>query len=165
MCCCGKPTRNDEPGYRWQPNDIPVMRGVSAPPAPSAGWEIIHDEPGRCSPTVGGKVYRVDHHSHHYRVFRDEFGSVRAFVRHGGGVVEIGNSYDLGKLSMVLALLADSDARFVALMAVEGLTEKAADKARDDERRRWQNAAAEKRIKTRKRRGRNLVDVWIEEQG
>jgi hypothetical protein len=31
MCCCDQPTVNGELGYKWQPNDAPMVRRPDAP--------------------------------------------------------------------------------------------------------------------------------------
>ena len=76
MCCCEKPTINGEFGYKWQPNDNPIVRPVD-PPMLSALEALLFDEPGRC----GG----LDCHSHHFRLVRGPGGSLGLMVRHGGG--------------------------------------------------------------------------------
>jgi hypothetical protein len=144
MCCCGQPTINGEPGYRWSPGDPPSVHPVS-PPTLEDGDRLLFDEPGRC----GGQ----DSHSYHYRVT-----SRMLLVRHGGGEERI----RLANATMVIAalnMLDSSGARSWLLNAIYH--------AQADARRAgfaaataaWQQAAAEKRIKVRKVRGKSDVRV------
>jgi len=149
MCCCGKPTINGQRGYRWQPNDAPGVYPVN-PPAIEDGDELLYDEPGRCGGT--------DSHSFHYRVVR-RLGRVLLLVRHGGGDEEFPLSGH--ELPATLAGL-DDNARYWLLNTIYHTLDNAANIARAGERQRWVRAAAEKRIKTRKRRGQDAVKVWIE---
>jgi hypothetical protein len=51
MCCCGKPTRNDEPGaYSWDGKTRSTYGVTGRAPEIAEGEEIIFDEPGRCGP-------------------------------------------------------------------------------------------------------------------
>lgn len=161
MCCCAKPNKNGEPGYNWNPPAVPgAVYPANAPDLPE-GWTLLHDEPGRCSPTFKGKPYRIDHHSHHYRVMLDDNKRPRLFVRHGGGTEEIGDSYTMPRFVQIMAGM-DSDERFVFIMALGSALKDAARKASTKSTDYWRTAAAEKRIKTRKRRGSDEVDAWIE---
>ncbi len=112
MCMCGKPTINKdgpgEYGLSWRAPELPEE------------CALIYDEPGRCSPMLNGVPYKVDHHSHHYRMFKDSTGSYRAFVKHGMGTVEFGDSYRMEKIAKIMATM-DSDARFILFMTIEGL--------------------------------------------
>lgn len=159
MCCCAKPNRNGQPGYSWDGKSIGVSR--IDPPDPVPNSTILYDEPGRCKPMLNGKPYRIDHHSHHYQVIKDDIGRIHAFVKHGGGMVEFGNTYNMEKLAALMAPM-DSDARFIMLMSLESWARHAAEEAERKERGRWQRAAAQKRIKTRKMR--DGVKVWIIEE-
>jgi hypothetical protein len=149
MCMCGKPTRNGEPGYSWN-GEPPHIRPVQ-PPDLKDGDELLYDEPGRC----GG----LDSHSHHLRVVKGRF-HYALLVRHGGGDERI----DLGSTRMAFDALAalDSDARYWLLLRLYHVQSDAARHARDASDAQWRQAAAEKRIKTRKQRGRGSVKVWIE---
>ena len=158
MCCCEKSTRNGEPGYSWDGKNVGI-RPLSPPELP--GWEIVYDEPGRCGPVVNGKKYDVDHHSHHYRLFKSSSGEYRGLVHHGGGTVEIGMDYEWAKLRLLMDPM-DSDSRFILFMAVESIGGKMAEQARESEAHKWRVAATEKRIKTRKQRNSHGVKVWIE---
>lgn len=152
MCCCGKPTRNGEPGaYSWEGK----TRGtypISAP-ALASGDVLLFDEPGRC----GG----IDSHAYHFRVVKTPSGSLGLVVRHGGGEVRI--DYLSNKRALEAALGAlDSDGRYWVLCALFHAREDAARKAVDREGRVWREAAAEKRIRTRKLPARGVVKVWVE---
>lgn len=147
MCCCGKPVINGQPGYKWQPNDAPIVR-QPFPPALDEGDELLYDEPGRC----GG----LDAHSHHFRVVR-HFCSLYLMVQHGGGRERF-------RMPCALRLLTldslDSNARYWLLHTIFSAYRDGSTTGRDSEAALWRQAAAEKRIKTRKCRDR--VKVWIE---
>jgi hypothetical protein len=149
MCCCGQPNVNGTPGYRWQPDDVPRVRPVN-PPDLSEGDTLLADEPGRC----GG----IDHHSHHFRLVMNRFGSgLSLLVRHGGGDERI----NMGVMPIKDRLLAiDSDSRYWLLASLYSVHSSARDEATSAEAHKWSRAAAEKRIKTR--RNRSTVKVWIE---
>ncbi len=162
MCCCAKANRNGQPGYSWD-GKTPGTRPVQPPEVP-AGWTILYDEPGRCRPMVGGAPVRVDHHSHHYRVVREDVTKeTKILVQHGGGREEIGDSYNVAKFAKILALLPDSDARFYALMAWDGSIGAADRTARDSEAHRWRAAIADGRARKRRYPKRGTTRVWIEE--
>lgn len=151
MCCCGKPVKNGEMGYRWQPNDSPRVREVN-PPDLQPEETLLIDEPGRC----GG----LDCHSHHYRV-TVRWGTYYLAVRHGGG--DERHRISNGKaLTEAMILKLDSNQRYWILSAMYHMQSDAADRARTTENMRWKTAAADKRIKTRKLPARGLVKVWIE---
>ena len=107
---------------------------------------MLYDEPGRC----GG----MDSHSHHFRVVRDI--GLDLLVRHGGGEERVRLS---GPIEAGLQAL-DSDARYWLLCAIYHAHHDGERDATDRERDKWQRAAAEKRIKTRK--CQKYVKVWIE---
>ena len=153
MCCCGKPTINGELGFRWNnPDAKPGIYPLNAPKL-NEGDTLLYDEPGRC----GG----LDCHSHHYRLVRI-YGSIYLYVRHGGG----DERFRLSTTPSFLAGLAamDSTMRYWTFHSIYYAHHYAVQEARDAERSRWQQAAADKRIKTRKQRGSNTVKVWIEEK-
>lgn len=150
MCCCGKAVVNGEMGYRWQPNDAPSIRPVNAPELTDASDSLIFDEPGRC----GG----LDSHCHHYRVVL-RHGTTSLFVRHGGGDERIRLSAGENIIRSLAAL--DSNARYWLLNAVYHAHADGVRTEHSRENSRWMRAAAEKRIRTRKRRGQD-TRVWIE---
>lgn len=156
MCCCDGPNINGTLGYKWQPNDKP---GIAYPNAPTLqdGDTLLYDEPGRC----GGGAERgqgLDSHSFHYRVVK-RFSFIYLLVRHGGGE-ECISLY--GTMEGVLAKL-DSNGRYWVLNEIYHTHDRAKRDARETESAKWRIAAAEKRIKTRKLRGRNVSKVWIED--
>ena len=158
MCCCQKPNQNGKPGYSWDGKNIGT-RNISAPSIPD-GATLVYDEPGRCSPMLDGNPYKVDHHCHHYRIYKGDYGHV-AVVEHGMGRVEFMESYDVDRLVPLMRSM-DSDARFIVLMTFEHTWNSSAHDATTRENAKWRIAAAEKRIKTRKVRGTDRVEVWIE---
>lgn len=150
MCCCESPNINGTLGYKWQPSDKPMIRAAHAPTLKD-GDTLLYDEPGRC----GG----IDSHSFHYRVVKN-FG-LSLLVRHGGGEERIGLGYHDAVLSILSTL--DSNGRYWLLNEIYHVVERASREARENESGKWRRAAAEKRIKTRKLRGRNVSKVWIED--
>ena len=150
MCCCDQPNVNGQPGYKWQPNDSPRVRPVN-PPALDEHDKLLYDEPGRC----GG----LDSHCHHYRVAL-KYGSFYLLVRHGGGDERI-RLADTPSLLDTLASL-DSTARYWVLNTIYHAHSDGARQAADKCNGTWTQAAAEKRIKTRKNARRGTVKVWVE---
>ncbi len=150
MCCCDKPTINGQPGYKWQPNDAPITRGVN-PPDLAEGEALLYDEPGRC----GGS----DSHSYHFRV-TTERARVYLLVRHGGGDERMEFGWENTMLAPLSSL--DSNGRYWLLCAAYHGMKKAVRDAREEVNATWNFAAAEGRIKTRKQRGTNIVKVHIE---
>lgn len=150
MCCCDRPTVNGEFGYKWQPNDTPIVRTPYAPELVE-GQSLLHDEPGRC----GG----IDSHSHHYRVVK-WYSSVYLLVRHGGGDEHFRLCTTKPFLDTLAAL--ESTARYWALNALYHAYSDGKRAGVDKTDQYWRTAAADGRIKTRKMRGRNAVKVSIE---
>lgn len=150
MCCCGKPNINGQPGYSWDGKSFGTR--PIAPPALAEGDELSYDEPGRC----GG----VDSHSHHFRVVKAQFGGWFLLVRHGGGDERI----SLGFRSFVPGIMRDMDsnARYWLLQNIYNIQADAVRVANDKKESAWRQAAAEKRIKTRKQPNRGMVKVWID---
>ena len=147
MCCCGKPTLNGQPGYKWNPNDNPSIRPVN-PPVLNENEQLLRDEPGRC----GG----LDSHSHHYRLAKSS-GALMLLVRHGCGDERL---LLCGPLESIFTH-PDSNTCYWTLNttyhAYSDGKRSGSEKTNDT----WRRAAAEKRIKTRKERGGNGVRVWI----
>ena len=149
MCSCGTANVNGTLGYRWQPNDSPGVRECN-PPQLLEKERLLYDEPGRC----GG----MDSHSHHYRVVQ-LYSSLFLVVRHGGGDERIRLDNVLGaRLSAM-----DSTTRYWVLNALIHAHKAGEYKAQEKEAAKWRQAAAEKRIRTRKQRGAG-VKVWIESE-
>lgn len=149
MCCCGKPTINGEPSaYSWDGKSFCTY--PIAPPKIPEGATVLHDEPGRCG--------KLDCHCHHFCVVRDGCRVV-LLTRNGTGDHRI----ELCGEPIVMALDAmDSSTRFWTLHAIYGCSKSAARDATDEEAARWQKAAVDKRIRTRKYPRRGVVKVWIE---
>jgi len=150
MCCCDKPNVNGEMGYKWQPNDAPRVRPVD-PPTLQDGEVLLYDEPGRC----GG----IDSHSYHYRVIKD-CGTLYLLAKHGAGEDRIRLSL-YNNQEEVLVPLSSND-RYWLLNVIHHTNREALQRGEAVEKWKWQTAAAEKRIKTRKQRNSPRVDVWIE---
>lgn len=128
-----------------------------APTVPE-GDAILFDEPGRVLVLKPAGNYDVCYRSYWFRVTRGQFGRPTLRVKHGGGE----ESWSLpDELVKVLAVL-DSDARFFVLHAFMDAHKSSARTARESEAGKWRQAAADKRIKTRKLPRQGVVKVWIE---
>jgi len=149
---CANPTINGQPGYSWN-SRVEGCGGIYPvnPPALRDGDVLLFDEPGRC----GG----IDSHSHHFRLVRQSFGGPALLVRHGGGDEAIG----LGVIRKAIDTLAslDSDARYWMLLQLYTMFRDGQNLATASCNHTWRQAAAEKRIKTRKVRRGPGVKVWI----
>ncbi len=155
MCCCGKPTINGQPGWRWQPTDNPSVYPVNPPDVPE-GLKILYDEPGRCGGAAKWSE-GTDSHSYHYRVVRD--CGLWLYVRHGGPRDE---KFRLTQSAAVPLAALDSDGRYWMLNAIYHAASNAERDARSAESFRWSTAVADKRVKTRKiRKSGGAVKVWI----
>jgi len=123
-------------------------------PAVPEGATIIFDEPGRVLDNV---CYR----SHYFRVFKEAHGLFyHLTVQHGAGT----ESWRLGYNKRVLAGLAqlDSDTRYLMLHTIMDSHQESETRTKEKVSAFWRQAAAEKRIKTRK--VKDGVKVWIEDK-
>lgn len=152
MCCCGKPTINGEHGFRWQPNDLPGVYPVMAPKIVD-GDQILFDEPGRCG--------SGDSHSHHYRLVKNN-GRIYLVVAHGAGEERVKLSPSASKEFLHGFEQMHPEFRYWTMGVIFSAHWEAAREARAAEAQKWREAAATKRIKTRKQRGSGAVKVWIE---
>lgn len=148
MCCCEKPTINGEDGYRWNNPNGPTGIYPVSPPTLEEGDRLLADEPGRC----GGQ----DSHSHHYRLVKN--CGLALLVKHGGGEQRLRLS---GPIADTLLSL-DSTARYWVLNAIYHAHSDGERIASVKTASTWREAAAQKRIRTRKQRGSDRVKVWIE---
>ena len=151
MCCCEKPTINGTAPVKMC-FEYPASNYGPNPPELRDGDTLLFDEPGRC----GG----LDSHSHHFRVVKHGCGSVSLLVRHGGGGERI-LLFPHRDLAAILGTM-DSTARYWMLATIHAAHGDGASNARENESYRWKEAAAEKRIKTRKQPARGIVKVWID---
>jgi hypothetical protein len=144
------PSLTDPENYSYQQRDWR---------APSIEVEdtVVFDEPGR---VLGARGSGVDCRSHYFRVIKPEFGQYTLKVRHGGGE----ESWPLGFDSRIVDGLGqmDSDNRFRLLWVIMDGHHETASRTANRLNADWRQAAAEKRIKTRKLPGQNRVRVWIE---
>jgi hypothetical protein len=150
MCCCEKPNINGQPGYSWDGKSSST-RPVN-PPALADGEELIHDEPGRCG-------HGTDSHSHHFRLVKARYGGYSLLVRHGSGDQRVGLGYR--RAIPDLAATLDSDARYWLFQALWHTVQDAEVAARAACTAMWRQAAADRRIKTRRLPARGTVKVWI----
>ena len=152
MCMCEHPNVNGTPNaYSWN-NTNKSTRPVD-PPELRDGDELLYDEPGRC----GG----LDCHSHHFRLVKSGYGGHDVLVRHGGGDERV-SVFNMGKQLISSFAALDSNGRYWMMHALYSTHSHVKQRTADEVRRHWQQAAAEKRIKTRKARGHGTVKVWIE---
>lgn len=149
MCCCGKAIINGESGYSWDGKSFSVRKPYFA--ELEEGDELIKDLPGRC----GG----IDSHSHDMRLVKKRILGLYLYVRHGGGVERIAlHAYGS---EAFLTSMAENDLYWLMRM-VHGVQRDAGTREADRVAAQWKKAAVEKRIKTRKQRGSDMVRVWIE---
>jgi hypothetical protein len=149
MCMCKKPTINGHYGYQWNPqNEIGVFP-VHAP-APRELDEIIIDEPGRCG-------HGIDSHYLHLRVVKS-CGKYYLLTDSPRGVhrLQLASSFAVSVLEKM-----DSDSRYWTLQMIHHTAQREAREATQAERKFWMQAAADNRIKKRKMRNKNQVDVWV----
>ena len=150
MCCCGKPTINGTAPVKMT-FEHPASNYPPDPPEMREGETLLYDEPGRCG--------AGDSHAYHFRITL-ECGRIWLLVRHGGGDRRMTFGWGKGITGPLTAL--DSNSRYWLLCAAFHGMNSAAQEARDLERAEWQQAAAEKRIRTRKQPRRGFIKVWIE---
>jgi hypothetical protein len=149
MCCCGKPIVNGERGYKWNRSDEPEGIYPVNPPTLSDRDELLRDLPGRC----GG----LDSHSYHYRLIRSGC-AYELLVRHGGGDERI---HHLSGPIIEPLLQLDSNACYWLLNAIYHAHADGKRLGSETTDRRWREAAAQGRVKTRKVRNRDAVTVTI----
>lgn len=149
MCMCEKPTINGEPGYSWDGKSVSVRQ--PAPPQLQEGDALIYDLPGRCG-------HGCDSHCHHFRVVKNH--TYALLVCHGGGEerIELGSRHGVKVLESL-----DDEGRYWFLQMLYHVQAHASRVAAGKVGQRWLKAAAEKRIKTRKKRGGIEVRIMDEE--
>ena len=156
MCCCVEPNINGQPGYRWNSDGTFGIHPVNPPHVEVEEEDkIIFDEPGRCGD--------IDSHSYHYRLVLSEGRGISLLVRHGGGEERISSLSNEYALLDALNKL-DTNGRYWVINTLYHTHKDAMEQATNKECYRWQTAAAEKRIKTRKCPALKQVKVWIEEK-
>lgn len=151
MCCCEKPNINGEFGYKWNLPSGPAGIHSPNPPDIPEGYTLLYDEPGRC----GG----IDAHSYHYRVVKVH-GFIELLVRHGDGDERVKLCFWKQQIEIFAPL--DSDSRFWILNAIYHAHREGARDAESKECQIWMQAAADKRIKTRRLPKQGKIKVWIE---
>lgn len=147
MCCCGQPNVNGQPGYSWDGKSFSTH--PAHPPTLGENETLVYDEPGRC----GG----LDAHSHHFCLARWH-GSYVLLVKHGGGEERIRLPVTF-KLFLPTLAAMESAARYWLLHSLYSAHRDAATEAHDVANAAWRKAAAEKRIKLRRRRGCVYVNI------
>lgn len=110
-------------------------------------------EPGRVLDNVCYRAFC-------FRVRKPEFGDFTLSVKHGGGE----ESWRLEYCKRLVDALGnmDSDTRFITLHALMRAHQQSETNTTEKVNASWRQAAAEKRIKTRKMPGQNAVKVWVE---
>jgi hypothetical protein len=149
MCCCGTAVINGERGYSWDGKTFGICKAVYADL--EEGDDLVRDLPGRC----GG----VDSHSHDFRIVRQRITGLHLLVHHGGGSDRVA-LHAYGAEDFIQSM-SENDCYWM-MRALYDVRQDAARKAQAAEASKWRKAAVEKRIKTRKQRGRDVVEVWIE---
>lgn len=132
-------------------------------PTVAAGETVLFDEPGRVldRKAEGGHT-DVCYRAYWFRVVSGQFGPVALRVKHGGGEESWNIGYATDPAVEALGML-DSDARYFVLHALMDAHHTSASNAADRTSAHWRQAAADKRIKTRKLPRQNAVKVWIED--
>jgi len=122
-----------------------------APPELLEGDVLLADEPGRCG-------RGIDSHSYHFRLVKDRFNACFLLVKHGGGAERI----RFGRLATINAFVmtANQDRYWVLQAAYHAISD-ARQQATEAVANYWRQAAAEKRIKTRRLRRDGTVRVSI----
>lgn len=148
MCICSVPNINGQEGYSWDGKEIGVRK--PAPPELKDNDVLLFDEPGRCD--------KIDSHCHHYRIVKNS----RCFLlaRNGSGDQRIRLSN--GEVTFNALKQLDSNGRYWLLNAIFHAANDAKMQGMTETGQYWRQAAAEKRIKTRKLRNQDGVKVWIE---
>lgn len=121
-------------------------------PKPKENETVLFSEHGRI-------IGRTDFRSHWFVVVKEQFGRVHLLVKHGGGDERFELGYRENCIGGIEALT--SDQRFLLFWTFLDIKHDAERNAQDKERLRWSEAAAEKRIKTRKMPGQSRVRVTI----
>ena len=129
------------------------------------GHIVLFTEPGRVldQKSKGGN-YDVCYRAYSYRVTADRpdgLATVTLRVKHGGGEESLRLCYAKDPIVTALGALS-SDDRYFMLHALREQASNAAKDAQQRVDRTWRQAAADKRIRTRKVRNENQVKVWIE---
>ena len=151
MCCCEKPSVNGRDVYSWDGKSYGMYPAI--PPELKEGDALLFDLPGRC----GG----IDSHSYHYRLVLSR-GSVCLLVRHGAGTERI-DYLSNGQAVLDAMKNLDDNGRYWMMNALYNATSLIKTEETQKERRRWQTAIVEKRVKKSRIRGSGgYVRVWIE---
>jgi len=149
MCCCGKSNVNGTLGYQWQPGDKPSVRAISRPET-LPDDVVLADEPGRCG-------RGLDCHCHHFTLVKRWSGLV-ILCRNGAGDEAVEISDNTGTFRTIVSALSGDDLYFM-LWTVFSTSHKAARNAHHKERRRWEVATINKRVKVRRRNGQSYVEI------
>lgn len=148
MCCCGKGIINGEEGYSWDGKTFGVRKPFF--PEMEEDDELVKDLPGRCG--------KIDSHSYDMRLVKSH-GSLFLLIRHGGGQERL-RLHAYGLKDFILNM-SDNDCYWF-MLEIYHVQKDAASEAKQAEASKWRKAAAEKRIRTKKQRNSNFVNVWIE---
>lgn len=127
------------------------------------GEELIFDEPGRVlthTKPDGTPGSRVCYSAYHFRLVRPQFGGYVLRVKTGLGV----QSFALGHEANTAKTMEymTPDARFHLMHTLMELARDYAKDAAAKTAGEYCKAFADGRLKKRKQRGKNAVDVWIE---
>lgn len=149
MCMCQKPNVNGRHGYQWDRRNDIGTHSVN-PPQSQDYDELLADEPGRCG-------HGIDSHELHFQLVRRGLSNF-LLVKHCGGEEEIhlGIRYGVTSLRSM-----DSDARYWMLQMIYHLITDEKSKELQRERTFWRKAIADNRVKKRKVRNSDRVDVWV----
>ena len=148
-----------EGGENWGANPFRA-------PELEEGDTLILNAPGRILyRTADKKPGRgTDYRSHYFRLVLDKWQHAVVVVRHGGGVERLSLTNYLGKQYAEILSKLDPDSLYLMLHEFHNVKQEAKRQAEGLFKAEWATAAAEGRLKTRKARGSNRVNVWIEER-
>jgi hypothetical protein len=152
MCGCGGNSVNGTPNaYSW--DGVHFSTYQPNPPKLGDDYTVLYDEPGRCGRN------KCDSHSYHFQLVkhRHESGRLQIACRHGGGTV-LHHVRTYSNLPDLLSKLS-SDDRYWLLHDIWYACDEAEKAAKKDTAYEWRVAAAEKRIKVRRRKGGVLVTI------
>lgn len=157
MCCCEKSNINGESGYSWNGKSFGIHKPCFA--EMEEGDELIRDLPGRCSRSDANGRGGIDSHSFDLRLVK-RHGQLVLLINHGGGS-ECLELRAYGGAKPLFEAMSEADA-YWTMATLYHVQKDAARNAQNAEATKWRQAAADKRIKTRKQRNGGFVKVWIE---
>jgi len=150
MCACDQPNINGYYGYRERPA-AEVKSYPVTPPELSQGDVLLIDACGRCDGVCDSHALHlrlVKNAGHYFLLARNLYATRRCQI-----------AYLPSGINALLQM--NSDATYWILKLLLNTAAKLERDAEQKERTFWREAIAQKRVKTRKVRKENRVDVWV----